>query len=280
MAKFESSTVVKRKLWTELGKNTPGETTIRETFQRFCETGTVEDRERPGRPSEITEEKIDEVAEVIENEPQSNVRFVATACPIPRTTAHRIISEHLSLKPYKVQFVQELYEEDMQDRVEMCKTLIPMLEDNQIQQNLFFSEEAILYLNELVNKHNVRYWSDTNPHVTIETVMKYPKLNVLCAMSKNQLVEPYFFEDDTVNGNNYLSILQNFFIWEVRKLHKVRSIIFQQDGAPAHFSTDVRHYLDNHFPKRWIGSGGPIRWAPRSPDLTPLDFFLFLLRRI
>ena len=60
MAKFESSTVVKRKLWTEFGKNTPGETTIRETFQRFCETGTVEDRERPGRPSEITEEKIDE----------------------------------------------------------------------------------------------------------------------------------------------------------------------------------------------------------------------------
>ena len=182
MAKFESSTIVKRKLWTEFGKNTPGETTIREIFQRFCETGTVEDRERPGRPSEITEEKIDEVAEVIENEPQSSVRTVATACSIPRTTAHRIMTEHLSLKPYKVQFVQELYEEDMQDRVEMCKTLIPMLEDNQIQQTLFFSDEATFYLNGLVNKRNVRYWPDTNSHVTIETVMKSLKLNVWCAM--------------------------------------------------------------------------------------------------
>ena len=66
----------------------------------------------------------------------------------------------------------------MQDRVEMCKTLIPMLEDKQIQQNLFFSDEATFYLNGLVNKHNVRYWSDTNPHVTIQTVMKSPKLNV------------------------------------------------------------------------------------------------------
>jgi hypothetical protein len=27
-------------------------------------------------------------------------------------------------------------------------------------------------------------------------------------------------------------MLQNFFIPEARKLHKVRSIIFQQDGAP------------------------------------------------
>ena len=163
----------------------------------------------------------------------------------------------------------------MHDMVEMCKTLIPMLEDNQIQQNLFFSDEAIFHLNGLVNRHNVRYWSDTNPHVTIETVMKSPKLNVSCALSKNQLVGAYFFEDDTVNGNNYLSMFQKFFFWEVRKLRKVRSIIFQQDGAPTHFSTDVRQYLDNHFSNRWIGRGDPIRWVLRSPDLTPLDFFLW-----
>ena len=70
-------------------------------------------------------------------------------------------------------------------------------------------------------------------------------------------------------------MLQNFFILEVRKLHKIRSIIFQQDGAPAHFARDVRQYLDHQFPERWIGRGGPIRWARRSPDLTPLDFYLW-----
>ena len=26
---------------------------------------------------------------------------------------------------------------------------------------------------------------------------------------------------------------------------------------------------------RWIGRGGPIPWPPRSPDLTPLDFFVW-----
>jgi hypothetical protein len=26
---------------------------------------------------------------------------------------------------------------------------------------------------------------------------------------------------------------------------------------------------------RWIGRGGPIALSPRSPDLTPLDFFLW-----
>ena len=27
------------------------------------------------------------------------------------------------------------------------------------------------------------------------------------------------------------------------------------------------------FPDAWIGRGGPIPWPPRSPDLSPLDFF-------
>ncbi len=80
----------------------------------------------------------------------------------------------------------------------MCKTLMPMLEDNHIQENLFFSDQAIFYLNGSVNKDNVRYWSEINPHVTIETVMKSPKVNVWCAMSKNELVKPFFFEDDMI----------------------------------------------------------------------------------
>jgi hypothetical protein len=48
------------------------------------------------------------------------------------------MTEYLSLKPYKVQFAQELYEEDLQGRIEMCQTLIPMLQDKDTQENFFF----------------------------------------------------------------------------------------------------------------------------------------------
>jgi len=30
-----------------------------------------------------------------------------------------------------------------------------------------------------------------------------------------------------------------------------------------------------HFKNRWIGRDGPTPWPPRSPDITPLDFFLW-----
>jgi hypothetical protein len=46
----------------------------------------------------------------------------------------------------------------------------------------------------------------------------------------------------------------------------------QQDGAPSHFC----HHVRNHLAGRWIGRDGPIAWPPRSPDLTPLGFFLWV----
>ena len=39
MAKFESTTVVKRKLQSDFGKNIPIEHGIRNRFERFCEIG-------------------------------------------------------------------------------------------------------------------------------------------------------------------------------------------------------------------------------------------------
>ena len=37
----------------------------------------------------------------------------------------------------------------------------------------------------------------------------------------------------------------------------------------------VREFLNETFRNRWIGRNGPTPWPPRSPDITPLDFFLW-----
>ena len=34
--------------------------------------------------------------------------------------------------------------------------------------------------------------------------------------------------------------------------------------------------LNETFSDRWIGRDGPISWPPRSPVITPLDFFLWV----
>jgi hypothetical protein len=54
-----------------------------------------------------------------------------------------------------------------------------------------------------------------------------------------------------------------------------RDMWFQHDGAPAHFSAQTQQHLNTQFPDRWLGRSGPVSWPARSPDLNPLDFFLW-----
>ena len=58
-------------------------------------------------------------------------------------------------------------------------------------------------------------------------------------------------------------------------LRYAREIWFQHDGAPAYFSLQVREHLNRVDKEKWIGRGGPVAWPARSPDLTPLDIFLW-----
>ena len=50
---------------------------------------------------------------------------------------------------------------------------------------------------------------------------------------------------------------------------------FQQDGAPPHNHRDVTSFLNERLPNRWIGRRSFVKYPPSSPDLLPLDFFLW-----
>lgn len=90
------------------------------------------------------------------------------------------------------------------------------------------------------------------------------------------MIGPYFF-DEHLTGQVYLNFLREELpiLLENVNLSLRTSFFLQHDGAPPHYHADVRRYLDNWKGNNWIGRGGPIEWPARSPDLTPLDFFLW-----
>ena len=57
----------------------------------------------------------------------------------------------------------------------------------------------------------------------------------------------------------------------LKKRNLDKKVIFQQDRALSHFAKQFRAFFDG----RWAGRGGLISWAPRSLNLTPLDFFMW-----
>ena len=140
--------------------------------------------------------------------------------------------------------------------------LLPLLIESRNKSTISCWDEVAFHLNGLINKHNVRYWCEEHSWITIETVMQSLKVHVCCSMSESRVIGPYLFDDDTINRQNSYSMLKEFFVPELKRLRKASSAIFQQDGTPAHFSLDVRQYLDNVFPNQWMGRADPIICSP------------------
>ena len=131
------------------------------------------------------------------------------------------------------------------------------------------------------NITQVNLWLLCNVHFvqsTQRTLLKdYTKVNVFCAISSQKVCGPFFFAEGTITGMTYLDMLQP---WLMPQLQNIQTFIFQQDGSPIHFHCEVRQYLNTVLPGRWMGrvSGNDqplMLWPPRSPDITPCEFFLW-----
>jgi len=84
-----------------------------------------------------------------------------------------------------------------------------------------------------------------------------PKLTKSCGAEE---------EDFKSEGQKYCILICLIFYYIYRVMQK-----------PPYIGYDicVRHWLDRQFPDHWIARRGPVEWPPRSPDLNPLDFYLW-----
>jgi hypothetical protein len=84
----------------------------------------VLDRKRSGRPSLITEEKLDEIEEVLSASSMISVHCVSQEVNLSKTVVHRAMRDVLGYKSYKMHLTQQLYDEDKDLRVVMAEILL------------------------------------------------------------------------------------------------------------------------------------------------------------
>lgn len=277
-AKCSSVTKVQRAFVRKYGKAAPGHQSILRWFRQFRDTGCLCKGTSTGRPR-VSEETVERVRQSFVRSPQKSTVRASLEMGIPQKTVWNVLRRRLHFKPYRVQLVQHLIPGDYGRRMEFCTRMLEAMgNDEGFAGTLTFSDEATFHLSGKVNRHNVRVWGTELPHTCVELQRDSPKVNVFCAISKTKLYGPFFFIEQTVTGIVYLDMLQ---VWLFPQLTTDSStFILQQDGAPPHWSTNVRNFLNTELPHRWIGRAGPgdvprLPWPPRSPDLTPCDFFLW-----
>ena len=92
-----------------------------------------------------------------------------------------------------------------------------------------------------VNRHNAITWATQNPHVYIEKAnQKKAGVMVWIGLIKDHIIGSLFF-NWSITGDSYLNLLQTQVLPAIRTAidDEEEFVIFQQDGASAHYSKKV-----------------------------------------
>lgn len=246
---------------------------------RLCENGSFKrTTDIPGRPATVRTVAIEEaVLNKIEGDPQISTRKISRELNITHTIVWQVLRSY-QLYPYHMQRVQALLSRDFLPRVDLCIWLRNrLIRTPDFLSHVLFTDEASFSRDAIINFHNNHIWAEDNPNAIIENHSQVQfSLNIWVGIIGDHLVGPCILPQ-RLTGEEYRRFLEYKLpeLLEEVDLETRNRMWFMHDGAPAHFSLITRQFLDGKYPNRWIGRAGPQLWPPRSPDLNPLDYFLW-----
>lgn len=252
--------------------------TVSRILNRFKETGSLEvSYKKPHGKTVLTEENELAVLQTVIETPKISTKRISEQVDVKRTSVKTVLHKY-KYHAYKPQYVNKLYDNDFNQRFGFSAWIQGQIEENRnFAKNILFTDESTFTTNGVVCSQNCRWWAQENPNFVIDhRDQRYQKTNVWCGIFNQQIVGPFFFREN-LNGQRYLQFLQTNiqdFINEL-PLNSRINMWLQHDGCPAHSTRDVSNWLDAVCPNRWIGRYSEYNWPPRSPDLSPLDFFLW-----
>lgn len=257
----------------------PNFKTFTAVHNRLRETGTFKtNMVDTGRDRLVRDVQFEEnVLQLFEENPSTSTRVVGRELGCGKSTVWRVLSGE-GLHPYKLQKVQALNPQDYPRRMEFSRWILHKdIQDPSFLEKVLFTDEASFSREGIFNSRTSHLWVADNPNATV--IRGYQErfaVNVWAGIIGDLLIGPYIIPN-RLNGPVYLVFIRDILpeLLQDVPLNIRYDMWFQHDGAPAHFGNNVRNYLNVTFEQKWLGRGGPVHWPARSPDLTPLDFFLW-----
>lgn len=120
----------------------------------------------------------------------------------------------------------------------------------------YFRRRVRLSCERRSKQNKIRVWESENPHRTRKMSRNSAKVIVECAISVPRVIWPYYFDDPIMDGESYLRLLSQYSLPMLSTLSE--NTIFQQDGAPARFSSQVWQLSDTSLSGSWTGRGSPL----------------------
>ena len=167
----------------------------------------------------------------------------------------------------------------MQQRVEMASWL---LKHTRIINNVWWPGDAHFWLNEYVSSRNAVHWCFERLNEVSQKLLHSQKVTVWLATYRGKgaigqflkkMVIPLQLIANATSKWLWKSSLLNFY--DDRMYLSMQRVWFQQDGATPHTLEMALNWLNDHFGTPVISLNTRHVWAPNSPNLNPLDFFVW-----
>jgi [histone H3]-lysine36 N-dimethyltransferase SETMAR len=143
-------------------------------------------------------------------------------------------------------------------------------------KNIITTDEAWFYLSDCGKKTEFQY---VKPEEKNEKMVPYERAEAhskgimawggVSFAGKTSLL--FIKPGAKINSQYYIEeVLKPFLKKDALRLYPQGDYVFHQDSAPSHASKATREYMDQHM--NYIS---PEEWTPNSPDLAPMDYFVW-----
>jgi len=133
-------------------------------IKQFSTEGSVKQKKRTRAATVCGENNQVAVLAAIAHNPHASTREISHQSGISRMSVWRILKLH-KFHLYHVSLHQELEGNDFQNRLTFCHWAVHQIQANQnFFARVLFSDESTFTNHGEVNRHNMHYWSEENPH--------------------------------------------------------------------------------------------------------------------
>jgi [histone H3]-lysine36 N-dimethyltransferase SETMAR len=271
----DSATKIHADLVAVHGNSAPSYPTVARWISKF-QGGShqLSDEGRSGRPSDVTTpEAVGKIRDLLAADARLTISMLSHATGISEKSVHRILHEKLVMKKICARWVPHLLtEEEKNVRVHHARGLL-----NAIQHRLadiVTGDESWFYYHQTPSKHLNMVWlqdGEPRPEICRPSFRSRKRMLSIFINSRGPVAVDVLPEQETITGNYYAQVvLPKVFagVKEQRPLLGTTRTLLHHDNASPHKTKQVQEVLQKN--KVTV-----VPHPPYSPDLAPLDFWLF-----
>ena len=254
---------------------------FKKSWEKYLEEGgdadsfDIKRKPHKRRSDAFQEDMINNIQAMIDENPGRSMRNIATELKISDWSVRRIVKQDIRYKSYSLRRGQFMTEATKEKRCERAQKLVNFFKHPPAQDLLiFYSDEKNFSQDQKVNRKNDRWLCSDPEEVPIVMATKFPATVMVLGVvsNKGDVMPPHVFEAGLkVNTEVYLNVLATVVKPWMDGIAGGSPYVWQQDGAPAHTAKATQDWCQLNLPFFWSKE----MWPPSSPDLNPLDFYVW-----